>query len=127
MNALISQEAFQVFGALNLILPSSSSDGLLIGHRRGHSVFVEKALPTFSGFFASAENYQKLDQVFKEKIIGFFSFKADERKVKKILAPFACGKLFLKLSSRGKKMRIKSFFIDYEKKFSLKPIPLKIL
>jgi hypothetical protein len=128
MNALISQEAFQAFKALNLMSANSRPDGLLIGHKRGQSFFVEKIFPTLSGFFTSLENYQELDQLFKEKIIGFFSFKRDERKVKKILAPFACGKLFLKLASRGKKMMsIKPFVIDYEKNFFLKPIQKKIL
>jgi hypothetical protein len=128
MNALISREAFQEFKALHLISANYRPDGLLIGHKRGQTFFVERIFPTLSGFFTSVENYQKLDLVFREKIIGFFSFKQDERKLKKVLVPFACGKLFLKLASGGKKMMsIKPCVIDYEKKFFLKPIQKKIL
>jgi hypothetical protein len=128
MNVLISRQSFQAFTALNLISANFKPEGLLIGHKRGQSFFVEKILPTLSGFFSSPENYHELDRLFKEKIIGFFSFKRDGRKVKKILAPFACGKLFLKLASRGKRiLNIESFVIDYEKKFLLKPIKKKIL
>jgi len=128
MNALISQEAFQAFKALSLISANYKPEGLLIGHKRGQSLFVEKIFPTLSGFFTSLENYQEFDRLFQEKIIGFFSFKRDERKFKKILVPFACGKLFLKLAcGRKKTVSIKPFVIDYEKKFFLKPIQKKIL
>lgn len=127
MNALVSQEAFQALEALNLVSTNSACDGLLIGHKRGRSFFVERIFPTFSAFFTTLEKYQELDRLFEEKIIGFFSFKPNQRKVKKILAPFACGKLFLKLACIRKKVSIKPFVIDYEKNFSLKPIQLKIL
>ncbi len=127
MNALVSQEAFQALEALKLVSANSACDGLLIGHKRGQSFFIEKIFPTPSAFFAALEKYQKLDQLFEEKIIGFFSFKPNQKKVKKILAPFACGKLFLRLTSRRKKVNIKPFVIDYEKNFFMKPIQLKIL
>ncbi len=49
------------------------------------------------GFFPSLKKYQELDQLFDGKLLGFFSFNPDEKKVKKILAPYACVKLFLKI------------------------------
>ncbi len=126
MDSYLSQEAYKSLTALNLISSSSGSDGLLIGHKRGHRFFVEKILPSLPGFFPSLKKYHELDQFFKGKLLGFFSFNPDEKKLKKILAPFACGKLFLEVSSNPKKrMAIKSYVIDYENEFFLLPVGLK--
>ncbi len=125
MDAYLSQEAYQSLTALNLISSSSSSDGLLIGHKRGHRFFVEKIFPTLPGFFPSLKKYHELDQLFNGKLLGFFSFNPDEKKIKRILAPFACGKLFLEISSnQQKKMTIKSYVVDYENEFFLLPVGL---
>jgi len=125
MDAYLSQEAYQSLTALNLISSSSSSDGLLIGHKRGHRFFVEKIFPSLPGFFPSLKKYHELDQLFNGKLLGFFSFSPGEKKIKKILAPFACGKLFLEISSnQQKKMTIKSYVIDYENEFLLLPVKL---
>jgi len=125
MDSYLSQEAYKSLTALNIISSSSSSDGLLIGHRRGHRFFVEKIFPSLPGFFPSLKKYHELDQLFNGKLLGFFSFNPDEKKLKKILAPFACGKLFLEISSnQQKKMTIKSYVIDYENEFFLLPVGL---
>jgi len=125
MDAYLSQEAYQSLNLINLISSSSSSDGLLVGHRRGHRFFVQKIFPSLPGFFPSLKKYHELDQFFSGKLLGFFSFNPDEKKIKKILAPFACGKLFLEISSnQQKRMTIKSYVIDYENKFLLLPVKL---
>jgi len=125
MDAYLSQEAYQSLAALNLISSSSNTDGLLIGHKRGHRFFAEKIFLSLPGFFPSLKKYHELDQFFNGKLMGFFSFNPDEKKIKKILAPFACGKLFLEISSnQQKKMTIKSYVIDYENEFLLLPVRL---
>ena len=125
MDAYLSQEAYQSLNVINLISSSSSSDGLLIGHKRGHRFFVEKIFPSTPGFFPSLKKYHELDQLFNGKLLGFFSFNPNEKKIKKILAPFACGKLFLEISSnQQKKMTIKSYVVDYENEFFLLPVGL---
>lgn len=125
MDAYLSEETYQSLTALILISSRSSSDGFLIGHKRGHRFLVEKILPSTPGFFPSLKKYHELDQFFNGKLLGFFSFNPDEKKIKKILAPFACGKLFLEISSnQQKKMTIKSYVIDYENEFFLLPVGL---
>ena len=126
MDAYLSEETYQSLAALILIYSRSSSDGFLIGHKRGHRFFVEKIFPSTPGFFPSLEKYHELDQLFDGKLLGFFSFKPDEKKIKKLLAPFACGKIFLDINlSRQKKMTIKSYVIDYKNDFFLFPVELK--
>lgn len=127
MDAYLSREANQSLAALRLISSPSKADGLLIGHKRGHRFFVEKIFPSKAGFFPSLKKYHELDQFFEGKLLGFFSFRPNEKKIKKILAPFACGKLFLKLNlNQQKKITIQSYVIDYKKKFLLLPLKLKL-
>ncbi len=79
-----------------------------------------------AGFFPSLKKYQELDQFFDGKLLGFFSFNPDEKNVKKILAPYACGKLFLKIKlNKQKNMTLLPYVIDYENDFFLSPIKLK--
>lgn len=126
MDAYLSKEAYQTLAALSLISSESNSDGLLIGHKRGHRYFVEKIFPTLKGFFPSREKYFAMNKLFEEKILGFYSFAKDEKKNKKILTPFGHGKLFLQISlNKNKKMTVKSYVIDYENEFFLSPIHLK--
>jgi hypothetical protein len=126
MDAYLSREALLHLQALNLASPSSRPEGLLLGHKRGHRYFVEKVFPTQRGFFTSLKKHFDLDQLFDGKIIGFYSFQPEQKKMKKILAPFAYGKLFLEVHAASeKKVDIKSFIIDFDKKFFLSPVRLK--
>ncbi len=123
MDAYLSKGAYQTLLALSLI--HSNPDGLLVGHRRGHRFFVEKIFPSLPSFFPSFEKYHKLDRHFEGKLIGFFSFRPNTKKIQKLLAPFACGQLYLELAPASqKKLDIKSFVIDYENNFFLVPVEL---
>lgn len=125
MDAYLSRGALQDLKALSLLSSSSNSDGILIGHIRGHRYFVEKAFPSQRGFIASAKNYFDLDQLFDGKLIGFYSFQPDQKNTKKILVPFAYGKLFLQVRSSFREgITIKSFVIDFDGKFYFSPIRL---
>lgn len=126
MDAYLSREAFQSLKALCLVSSNSIPDGFLIGHKRGHSFFVEKISPSLEGFFSSLEKYQELDNLYEGKILGFFTFRPDEKKIKKILAPFAYRKLFLEINPHTQKeMAIKPYIIDHDEDFLLLPIKLK--
>lgn len=127
MDAYLSREAHDSLLGLNLTASKTNMDGILIGHKRGQRLFVEKILPTKNGFFSSYENYLALDKHFQGSLVGFFTFKSNEKKIKKILSPFAFGQLLLNIHSTKKnKMTIKSFVIDYKKAFFLSPVDLKL-
>ncbi|MBN1222053.1 MAG: hypothetical protein JXB23_02300 [Candidatus Aminicenantes bacterium] len=124
MDAYLTKDVRQFLDALNLM--DSKSDGFLIGHKRGHRLFVEKLLATHTNFFPSLEKVIALDNLFDKKIIGFFSFDPDEKKVKKILTPFAYGKLYLEIRTQGHKtLEIAPYIIDHDETFVLKKIKLK--
>ena len=127
MDAYLSGEAHQSLTALCLLHPSSIPDGFLIGHKRGQRFFVERIVSSMKGFFPSLKKFHEMDKLFDGKLIGFYSYTIDEKKTKKILAPFAFGKLFLEISlNPQKKMTIQSYVIDHEKEFVLLPIKLNI-
>ncbi len=127
MDAFLSSEAFQFLQALNLVASPSHPDGFLIGHKRGHRFLVEKILPSGKGFFPSLARYQELEEFYRGRLLGFFSFRPDERKLKKILVPFAFGKLYLELQAKNrKKIAMKSYVIDFNGQFFLSPIPLQL-
>ena len=126
MDAYLSQEAYNFLKALSIVSSSSYSDGLLIGHKRGHRYFVEKIFPSLPGFFPSIKNYISLDEHLKGKLLGFFSFNPNKEKLEKILSPYAFGKLFLQINlNQQKKMTIKSYLIEYDEGFFLSPLELK--
>lgn len=127
MDAYLSKEAYNSLIGLHHISSSPNIDGLLIGHKRGHRFFVQKILPTQKGFYSSLENYKASDKHFRGKLVGFFTFQPDEKKMKKILLPFAYGQLFLGIHlTKKKKMSFKSFIINFEKDFFLSPIDLTL-
>ncbi|MFC2165925.1 hypothetical protein ACFLT2_13135 [Acidobacteriota bacterium] len=124
MDAYISADARQLIHAQ--ILMGARIDGFLLGHKRGHRLFVEEILPTQRGFFSSLEKYISLNTLLNERIIGFFSFNPEESTTRKILAPFAQGKLFLDITPRdSKKLDIKSYTIDFDERFYFSPIKIK--
>ena len=127
MDAYLSLEAYRLIQALSLGFSKSESDGLVLGHKRGHRYFVEKIFPTQEGFFPSLKRYHDLDEFFEGKILGFFSSRTDEQKLKKILAPFAYRKLVLQINlQESKKIRIKAYTVDFDNEFFLSPVRLKL-
>jgi hypothetical protein len=124
MDAYLSQEAMLSINALSLL--SSKSDGLLIGHKRGHRFFVEKIFPLPKSLSFSLEKLVQLNQLFQDRIIGFFSFSPDEKETNALLTPLATGKLFLRIDHKPtNKMDFKPFVIEYDEKFHLRPIRMK--
>lgn len=126
MEVYLSEEVLESLSALRLVLSGANADGLLLGHRRGHMFFVERIFPTCRGFFSSEKIFLSLIELFNNKILGFYSFRADPKKINKILVPLSYGKLFLNIEINNKDQTIiKPFVIEHEKDFFLMPIKFK--
>lgn len=126
MDVYLSEEALLFLKALSLASSRPEADGFLIGHKRGQRFIVEKVLSSENGFFSSLKNFHRLNELFEGRLIGFFSFKATEKKVKKILAAFAYGKLFLDIYlNKRQQMTIRYYTVNFKNSFflSLLPIP----
>lgn len=125
MDGYLAAEALQALNALSTMAPGKKLWGFLIGHKRGHRFFVEKILPAPSGFRLNLDNFARLDLLFQDKIIGFFSLGGGAKERKELYHPFACGKMYLDgRPSRRKNLRFKAFFIDFKGRFVLEPIKL---
>jgi len=127
MDVYFSREAIQTLEAKKIIATQQNSDGIILGHKRGKSFFVEKIVPTTKGFFPSLEKYYALNDIYKDRFVGFYSFFSEEKKTKKILAPFAHGKLFLDIPiSKSNILKIKAYSIEYDKTFFFSPLKLTL-
>lgn len=125
MDVYFSRKALMTLEAHKIISTRQNSDGIIIGHKRGQSFFVERIVSTTKGFFPSLEKFYSLNTIYKDNIVGFYSFFTEEKKIKKILAPFAYGKLYLNiLITKSKTLKIKPYSIEYDKKFFLSPLKL---
>jgi hypothetical protein len=84
-----------------LILSGKKPDGLLFGHRQGDAFIITDILPTGGGFFNTLENLWAIDNLYEGRFLGFFTFSAGEEKVKRIMAPWAFGKILLRIGRQG--------------------------
>ena len=127
MDVYFSPDAFRTLEAHKIIATRQNSDGILLGHKRGLSFFVEKIVSTTKGFFPSLEKFYSLNSIYMDSIVGFYSFFTDEKKTNKILAPFAHGKLYLDIHiTKSNTLRIKPSSIDYDKTFFFTPLKLTL-
>ncbi len=125
MDAYFSREALTTLEAHKIIATQQNSDGIIIGHKRGQSFFVERIVSTTKGFFPSLEKYYSLNTIYKDSIVGFYSFFTEDKKTKKILVPFAHGKLYLDIRiTKSNTLQIKPYSIEYDKIFFLSPLKL---
>ena len=126
MEVFLSKEVIQSFSALQCGLSVTNTDGFLIGHKRGDMFFVEKIIPSPGGFFPSQQIFMTIKEILEDKILGFYSFHPTERKLKKILAPIAYGKIFLRIDrDKTNQWAIKPYAIEHDEDFFLLPINLK--
>jgi len=127
MDVYFSREAFKTLEAQKIIATQQNSDGIILGHKRGQSFFVEKIVSTTKGFFPSLKKFYSLNTIYKDSIVGFYSFFTEEKKTKKILAPFAHGKLYLDIRiSKSNILQIKPYSIEYDKVFFFSPLQLTL-
>lgn len=126
MKVYLAEAVRRLLTAHKLMFIASNPDGMLLGHRRADLFFVENILPSLSGFFSSPQKYFSISQILDQQIIGFYSFKTSDSKLKKLLCPLAYGKVFLRLDvGENGQMDIKPFIVEYEEDFFLSPLKLK--
>ena len=109
-----------------LILSGKKPDGILFGHRQGNTFFITDILPTGGGFFTKLENLWAVDDLYNGRLLGFFTFSAGENKTKKIMAPWACGKIFLHINGQEDgSASLKASLVEFEKSFFLREIKIQ--
>ena len=106
-----------------LALSRNCLEGILIGHKRGFEFYIERVFPFHKALSMTEERFTEINRHFDDKVVGFYTFSTEEKSAEKIFVPFAVGKVLVKISeNREKDPLVRSFFIDYEDTFSLRPI-----
>ena len=127
MDAYISQRAAKELKAALLFYTKKDIVGYLIGHKRGHRYFIENVIHSYSDFLTEENIFFSLNNLFSDKIIGFFSLSSNQNKKKPFLNPIGTGKLLINVQpGKNSTYKLKSFQIDYEDAYKLKPIELSL-
>ena len=127
MDAYLSEEALAGLKACLLLAGRSVAAGLLLGHKRGHRVFVESVFPTSEGAVSSLEKLRQADAALGGKVVGFFSSGRDSSFERALLQPIGLGKLYLDVLSFSRdKVEILPSMVDFDGEFTLLPLKLKV-
>jgi hypothetical protein len=123
MEALFTPQSTRLLQAL--VLSGKRPDGLLFGHRRGDTLIITEILPTGGGFFSRLDNLWAIDDLTEGGLLGFFTFSDSPSKAKKLLAPWACGKIFLRINQGEQgEAEYEGARIEFESVFSLREIKI---
>jgi hypothetical protein len=124
VDVFLTDDAERSLKALSL-LSESGQCGYLIGHRRGPRVYVEAIIPAGKGHSFPIEQFHLLDDVYDGRTVGFFFFGGGRRAERRILQPFAYGKIVLEARPGGRRApALKAFSVEYDGRFTLSPVPL---
>ena len=109
-----------------LVLLSSCRDGLLIGHKQGQRYFVESVLSAPLRLTSVRTRYIQIDQQLGNRVLGFFTLQADDKKRKSLYQPLYMGKILLEIQASSEKgPKMKAYVVDFADRFFLSPLKLK--
>lgn len=121
MDVYLTWEAREYLEGLALI--NSESEGILLGHKRGHECYVEQVFTYHDALSMTDEEFIKINQHFDDRVVGFYFFSVDKGITERKWLPFSVGKILLRIDTDKKKgLLLDSFFIDYDESFYLKPV-----
>lgn len=123
MDAFITAEARQAFGALSALSPGRRLFGILVGHKRGHRFIVEKAFPA-AGFRFAPRDFFLIDELFAGRVLGFYASGDLGRLKARLRQPYAAGRMLLSVRPAKRGPAFKAFAIDFEGRFRVVPLPL---
>ena len=127
MDVFISQRALKELQAAVLLHSEKENLGFLIGHRRGHRYFIENIIPSLSDILVNENVFFSMNDLFTDKVIGFFSLSSNKTNKKKFLNPIGAGKILLEIRAGDNRiLKLESFQIDYEDGYKLKPIEISL-
>lgn len=127
MDAYISQRASKELQAAVLLYSEKDEAGFLIGHKRGHRYFVENIIHSLTDILFAENLFFSLNEIYMDKVIGFFSLSSNITNRKTFFNPIGVGKILLEIRPvKNRIFKVKSFQIDYEDGYKLKPIDLSV-
>jgi hypothetical protein len=124
VDALILPEARLEIEALRALRPEPSTWAFLIGHKRGHRAIVERVFPAGSGGRLPDERaLAGLEAVWPGRVVGLLAVRPAAAFKKAVLGPAWYGKLVLLAAGPAKAPVLRSFAVEFDRRFTLAPIP----
>jgi hypothetical protein len=124
MDVLITPAAQLEVEALKVLRPEPSTWALLIGHKRGFRFVVEQVFPAGTGRRPPDERgLAGLETIWPGRLIGLLAVRPGAELKRAILGPAWYGKLVLLATGPAKEPVLRSFAVEFDRKFFLEPIP----
>lgn len=124
MDVLITPAARLEIEALKVLRPEPSTWALLIGHKRGFRFVVEHVFPAGTGRRRPDEKaLAGFETIWPGRLIGLLAVRPGAELKRAILGPAWYGKLVLLATGPAKEPVLRSFAVEFDRKFFLEPIP----
>lgn len=121
----MTPEASLDLTALTLLRPKPPAWGLVLGHRRGGRVFVERFFPAGSGAALPAPGVlDELDRGLGRRLVGIYAVRPSAAFKKMLLAPYFYGRLFLDVRPAKTGPRVRPYAVEFGRGFRLVPVRL---
>jgi hypothetical protein len=125
VDVFITPEAGREIEALKALRPAPSTWGVLVGHKRGPRVIVEKVFPAGDGAPPLDEaGAAELERIWPGGVVGVFAVRPGAAFRKAVLAPLFYGKIVLVLDATRRSVSISPAVVDFDRKFYLAPAGL---
>lgn len=124
MDVLLTPGAIREIDSLRIFRPKPGTWGVLIGHRRGARIIVEKVLTAGSPGTVPRETLlEGLEAVWPGRTVGLVAVRPGAAFRKSVRGPAWFGKLILELGGTAKAPSLRPFTVDYGRSFVLSPVP----
>ena len=124
MDVLITPDALRDIEALRAFGPRPGAWSVLVGHKRGLRFIVEKVLAGgLPGTGPDERLLAALDAIWPGRLIGLLAVRPGAELKRAILGPAWYGKLILLATGPAKEPVLRSFAVEFDRKFFLEPIP----
>jgi hypothetical protein len=126
VDVFITPEAFPDFRAVTLLRTGGPAWGLLLGHKRGLRIFIERLFPAGAGAVPPPPGkFEELDMLFGRRVMGIYAVRPAAAFKKSLLGPYFYGRLFLNLRPSKNGAALRFYVVEFDRVFSLAPVRLE--
>jgi len=124
MDVYLTEEAVRLLRSLD-VLSDSPRCGFLVGHACGPRIYIENIIPAGEDCVFSYARIDALNRITGGETVGFLISGTPPSIRKRLLKPFAFGKVCLEAGRdpRGRRT-LQAFLIEYDGVFRFSPIPV---
>jgi len=126
VDVFIIPEASSDFKAVTLLHAGGPAWGLLLGHKRGLRIFIERLFPAGAGIaLPPPGRFEALDRLFGRRVMGLYAIRPAAAFKRSLLGPYFFGRLFLDIRPLKNGADLKFYVIEFDRVFSLAPVRLE--